>query len=87
MEDNKLYAYLWSLLAVVVVVVSSSAFYTNIHQSELPLRLIEQGISPAVARCTDVSWNITSNYVICKEVLANSRLTKKEATKLAEELK
>jgi len=87
MDNNKLYAYLLSLLAIIVVVLSSIIFYYNIRQSEMMLLLIDKGINPAVIKCTEVSWKLTSNYVICKEILDNAGLSKKEAIKLIEELK
>ena len=86
-SEEKFYAYIMSLVAIVAIALISGLIYYNLEQGKLPLLLVEKGINPAVVRCINVSWSITSNYIICNKILANEGLSKKEAKKLVEELR
>lgn len=85
-RENKFWAYIWSIVIIGFVTMGAFVLHYNLERDRLPLKFTEAGISPAVVKCTNVSWSITSNYFICKKVLSNAGLTKEEAEKLVDGL-
>lgn len=85
--EEKLWAFFFACITIIVVIIASCITFYKTEQDKLPLRLVDKGVNPAVAQCIDVSWTISSNYIICSKVLANEKLTSKEAKELVKGLK
>jgi len=85
--DNKLYALMWVIVGVVLCSLISGITIYNIHKNEMPLRMIKNGVNPAVLECLDKNWTYVSVHEICKNVLTDSNLTNDEANELVEKLR
>lgn len=55
MEDNKFYAYVWSLAAAVLVTLISCISYVNYTDTLAVERMIKGGTDPVLARCAVAS--------------------------------
>lgn len=89
--EEKGWAWLVSCIAIVLVTLIGCVTYYNIEDNKMEERLIikalEKGVSPAVLKCVDTTWETIATHGICRQVLTNHNLTREQAAKLVEELK
>lgn len=90
MSDNALLMGFWICVAFVICFVASLLVFPSMDKpsdNEIMLKLVEQGVQPAVMECLTRNWNQIPEYEICKTVLTNNDLTRKEAEILVDELR
>lgn len=90
MSDNALLMGFWICLAFTICFVVSLLIIPGMDKpsdNEIMLKLVEQGVSPAVMECLNRNWNTVSVHDICKTILTNNDLTREEAEELVNELK
>lgn len=90
MSDNALLMGFWICVAFVICFVASLLVLPNMDKpsdNEIMLKLVEQGVQPAVMECLTRNWNQIPEYEICKTVLTNNNLTREEAEILVDELR
>lgn len=51
MEDNKFYAYVWSLAATVLIALCCAVTYINYNDTLAVERMVKDGVDPVAARC------------------------------------
>ena len=76
-SENKFWAWLWGLAAIVSVV--GISYSTTVALAEL-------GVNPAIIKCMDINWTTTGNHDICKAVLTGAGLSIEETKDLVEKL-
>lgn len=90
MSDNALIMGFWICLAFTICFVASILVLPDMDKptdNEIMLKLVDQGVSPAVMECLNRNWSTVSVHNICKTVLTNYNLTRKEAEELVNELR
>lgn len=90
MSDNALLMGFWICAAFVICFVAALLILPGMDKpsdNEIMLKLVEQGVQPAVMECLTRNWNQIPEYEICKTVLTNNDLTREEAEELVNKLR
>lgn len=85
-SEDKFWAWLWGLTAIVIVVIASCITYYNTETYRTSIALAKLGVNPAIIKCMDINWTVTGNHDICKAILTGASLTLEETRDLVERL-
>lgn len=85
-SEDKFWAWIWGLCAIVIVVGISCITYYNTETYRTAIELAKLGVNPAVIKCMDVNWSSTGNHDICKAILTGTGLTIEDTRELIEKM-
>lgn len=86
-SETKGWCFFVACIVIVLVTLMACITYYNLEDDKMMIRLAEMGVSPAVVRCVDSSWDSIATHAICSKVLLNHTMTREQAEKLVEGLK
>lgn len=90
MSDNATWMGFWICVAFTICFVVALAIIPGMSKpsnNEIMLKLVEQGVSPAVMECLNRSWAQVPVYEICSTVLTDGDLTREEAQVLVDKFR
>lgn len=83
--EGKFWAWVIGCFTIVVIAITICITYYTTDGNRLALKLVQEGVNPAIARCLHVNWEFTGTHDICKAVLTDGDWSIEEIDKLMEQ--